>query len=111
MRIGDLLIRGSLWAHVTDCNIDVRVMDLDYKSNCSKHPHKVLAQHECAKQKKYLEACTEQCRHFNPFTISMDSMISKEAWALLCQLLALLTDKWNQPYLVACGCIIGWALP
>jgi hypothetical protein len=37
-------------------------MDLDYKSNHSKGPHKVLAQHERAKKKKkkkYLEACNE----------------------------------------------------
>ncbi len=99
---GDLLIQG-LWARGTDCIIDVRVTDLDCKSNRSKDPHKVLAQHEQAKKKKYLEACTEQRRHFSPFAVSTDGVIGKEARALLWRLLALLADKWDQPYSVACG--------
>jgi hypothetical protein len=100
---GDLLIRG-LWARGTDCIIDVRVTDLDCKSNLSKDPHKVLAQHERAKKKKkYLEACTEQRRHFSPFAVSTDGVISKEARALLGRLSALLAEKWDQPYSVACG--------
>jgi hypothetical protein len=99
---GDLLIRG-LWACGTDCIIDVQVTDLDCKSNRSKDPHKILAQHERAKKKKYLEACSEQRRHFTHFAVSTDGVIGKEARALLCRLSALLADKWDQPYLVACG--------
>jgi hypothetical protein len=68
-----------------DCIIDMHVTDLDCKANLSKDPHKVLAQHERAKKKKYLEACTEQRRHFSPFTISTDDVIGKEARTrLLC---------------------------
>jgi hypothetical protein len=48
---GDLLIRG-LWARGTDCTIDVRVTDTDAKSNLSKDPAKVLANHEREKKKK-----------------------------------------------------------
>ena len=44
---GDILIRGLLvWARGTDCIIDVRVTDVDAKSNRSKDPHTVLAAHE-----------------------------------------------------------------
>jgi hypothetical protein len=38
---GDILIRG-LWSHGTDCIINVCIMDVDAKSNCSKAPNKVL---------------------------------------------------------------------
>jgi hypothetical protein len=38
---GDILIRG-LWARGTDCIIDVRITDVDAKSQRSKDPHKVL---------------------------------------------------------------------
>jgi hypothetical protein len=71
----------------------VRVTNLDCKSNLSKDPHKVLAQHERAKKKKYLEACTEQHRHFSPFAVSTDGVIGKEARALLRRLSALLAEK------------------
>jgi hypothetical protein len=58
---GDVLIRG-LWESGTDCIIDVRVTDLDAKSNISKDPAKVLAAHGKEKKRKYLEACLKQ-RH------------------------------------------------
>jgi hypothetical protein len=104
---GDLVIRG-LWARGTDCIIDVQVTDLDCKSNRSKDPHRVLAQHERAKKKKYLEACTEQQLHFTPFTVSMDDVIGKDVRVLMRQLSALLAEKWDQPYSVACGYVNVW---
>ena len=55
-RGGMLMIRG-LWARSTDCIVDVRVTDVDAKSNRSKDPHKVLAAHEREKKKKCLGAC------------------------------------------------------
>ena len=42
---GDVLIRG-LWSKGTDCILDVRMTDLDAKSNKSRNPDKVLAAHE-----------------------------------------------------------------
>ena len=48
---GDTLIRG-LWAHSTDCIVDVWVCIVDAKSNRSKDLHKVLAAHEREKKKK-----------------------------------------------------------
>jgi hypothetical protein len=85
-----------------------RVMDLDYKSNSSKDPHKVLAQQERAKKKKYLEPCNEQHRHFSPFVVSTDVVIGKDARAVLHRLSSLLADKWDQPYSVACGYVNAW---
>ncbi len=40
----------------TDGIIDVRVTDVESKSNSSKDTHKVLAAHEREKKKKYLGA-------------------------------------------------------
>jgi hypothetical protein len=65
---GDILIRG-LWSRSTDCIIDVRITDVDAKSNRSKDSDKVLEAHEREKKKKYLGACLEQRRHFSPFVV------------------------------------------
>jgi hypothetical protein len=99
---GDILIRG-LWARGTDCIIDVRITDVDAKSNRSKAPVKVLATHEREKKKKYLEACLEQRRHFSPFVVSTDGLLGKEAKTLLKKLSAQLAEKWEKPYSQVCG--------
>jgi hypothetical protein len=92
---------GETSSEVSDCIIDVWVTNLDCKTKCSKDPHKVLAQHERANKKKYLEACTEQRRHFTPSVVSMDGVIGH-------RLSALLTEKWDQLYLVVCGYMNDW---
>ena len=99
---GDILIR-SLWARGTDCIIDVRITDVDAKSNRSKDPDKVLATHEREKKKKYLEACLDQRRHFSPFVVSTDGLLGKEAKTLLKKLSGLLAEKWEKPYSEVCG--------
>jgi hypothetical protein len=68
---GNVLIRGLCWQQGTDAIIDVRITDLDTKSNISRAPMKVLAAHEREKKKrKYLlEPCLEQRRHFSPFVV------------------------------------------
>jgi hypothetical protein len=100
---GDILIRG-LWARGTDCIIDVRITDVNVKSNRSKDPVKVLATHEREKKKKYLEASLGQRRHFSPFVVSMDGgLFGKEAKTLLKKLSGLLAEKWEKPYSEVCG--------
>ncbi len=101
---GDILIRG-LWARGTDCIINVRITDLDAKSNRSRDPMKVLAAHEREKKKKYREPCLEQHCHFTPFVVSTDGMIRKESKLLLKKLSALLSEKWEKPYSEVCGFI------
>jgi hypothetical protein len=90
------LVRG-LWARGTDCIIDVRITDVDAKSQRSKDPLKVLEAHEREKKKKYLEACLEQRRHFSPFVASTDGLLGKESRTLLKKLSALLAEKWEKP--------------
>lgn len=99
---GDVLVRG-LWAHGTDCIIDVRITDTDAKSNRSKDPMKVLATHEREKKRKYLEPCLDQRRHFTPFVVSTDGLVGKEATTLLKKLSELLAEKTGKPYPEVCG--------
>jgi hypothetical protein len=99
---GDILIRG-LWTRGTDCIINVRITDVNAKSNRSKDPYKVLATQEREKKKKYLEACLEQRRHFSPFVVSTDGLLGKEAKTLLKKLSGLLAKKWEKPYSEVCG--------
>jgi hypothetical protein len=99
---GDLLIHG-FWTRGTNAIVDVRVTDMDAKSYRSRDPHKVLAQQEREKKKKYLTACLEQRRHFTPFVVSTDGLIGHEAAELLKRLSLRLADKWEQPYSVVRG--------
>jgi hypothetical protein len=75
---GDVLIHG-LWAHGTDCTIDIHVTDTDAKSNLSRDPTKVLEAHEWEKKRKYLKDCLEQRRHSTPLMVSTDGLIGREA--------------------------------
>jgi hypothetical protein len=53
---------------------------VDAKSQQSKDPYKVLEAHEREKKKKLLEACLkQQRRHFFPFVVSRNSLLSKES--------------------------------
>jgi hypothetical protein len=99
---GDILIRG-LWSRGTDCTIDVRITDVDAKSNQSKDPDKVLLAHEREKKKKCLGACLEQRRHFSPFVVSADGLLGKEAKIPLRKLSAMLAEKWEKPCSEVCG--------
>jgi hypothetical protein len=78
-------------------------MDVDAKFNRSEDPDKVLAAHEREKKKKYLGACLEQRRHFSPFVVSTDGLLSKEAKILLRKLSARLAEKWEKPYSEVCS--------
>jgi hypothetical protein len=53
-------------------------------------------------QKKYLEACLEQCRNFSPFVVSSDGLLGKESHTLLNKRSALL-ERWEKPYSEICG--------
>jgi hypothetical protein len=99
---GNILVRG-LWARGTDCIIDVRITDVDAKSQQSIDLHKVLEGHEREKKNKYLEACLEQPRLFSPFVASTEGLLGKESQTLLKKLPALLAEKWEKPYSEICG--------
>jgi hypothetical protein len=70
-------------------------MDMDSKSYHLHGLHKVLAQQERKKKKKYLTACLKQHKCFTPFVISMDGLLGCEVAELLKRLMLHLTDKWE----------------
>jgi hypothetical protein len=95
---GDILIQG-LWQLDTDCILDVWVMTVDAKSNCSKIPDKVLEWHQKEKKWKYLQACMNQCYHFTPFIVFYGKKI------VMKKVSGLLAEKWSWLYSVICGYI------
>ena len=99
---GDLLIRG-LWAHGTDCILDIHVTDTDANGYQSKDPKKVLAAQEREKKNKYLQPCLDQHRHFTPFVISTDGLMGKEAKATIQRLSAQIAENEGKPYSQVCG--------
>ena len=103
---GDILIRNC-WTQGTDCIIDVRVTDTDAASYRSRPPEKVLAEHERAKKRKYLEACQAQRRDFTPFVVSADGLLGKEAKTLLRQLSSRLAEKYEKAYSQVCGFVMA----
>jgi len=101
---GDVLVRG-LFQRGTDCIIDVRVTDLDCKSQRSTDPDKILRRHEKQKKSKYLHACLKQRRSFCPFVVSTDGVLGFEANNLIKRLASKLADKWSLPYSQICGLV------
>lgn len=101
---GDILIRG-LFQRGSDCIIDVRVTDLDCKSQRNKDPEKVLQNHEQQKKSKYLQACLKQRRSFVPFVVSTDGMLGYEAGNLIKRIAGKLSEKWDLPYSQVC-CLV-----
>jgi hypothetical protein len=84
--------------------IDVRITDVDARSNRSIVPVIVLAAQEREKKKKYLGAssCLKrslmQEEAFSPFVVSStgDGLLGKEAKILLRKLSAMLAEKWEK---------------
>jgi hypothetical protein len=101
---GDLLVRG-LWQQGSDTILDVRVTDLDCKSQAKTDPSLVLARHERQKKKKYAQDCLEQRRTFSPFVISTDGLLGFEANNTLKQLARHLAKKWSKDYSAVCGMV------
>jgi hypothetical protein len=95
--------KWPLVAKHPDCIIDVRITDVDAKSNRSKDSDKVLSAHKREKKKKCLGACLEQRRHFSHFVVSADGLLGKEAKILLRKLSSMLAEKWEKPHSEVCG--------
>eukprot|EP00978_Attheya_sp_CCMP212_P006362 scaffold14401_cov59-Attheya_sp.AAC.1 len=56
------------------------------------------------KKKKYLQACSDQRRHFTPFVSSVDAgLLGKEATELIKRLASLTASHWGTTYSKVCG--------
>lgn len=95
----DVSVRGVFQVG-TQCSLDVRITNLDTKSQRNRDPMKALASHEKQKKTKYLQALLDQRRHFVPFVISCDGIFGKEASSFLQTLSGKLAGKWKRPYSV-----------
>lgn len=67
---GDLMIRG-MWNHMTECIVDVRIMNLDSHSYLKRDSVKVLASQVKEKHTKYLAACRNQRKDFSAFVYQL----------------------------------------
>ena len=94
---GDLLVRG-LWSKGKYCVIDVRITDINNKTQRNTKPESVLKKHENEKKNKYLKACTEYRRDFTPFVLSTEGLLGREAKALLKHIAKLIAEKWDRPF-------------
>ena len=92
-----MLIHG-FWDRNTDCIMDVRICDVNQPSYITRKPASIVKSAENEKQKKYLEPCLEQRRHFTPFVVSCEGILGKEANVFLKRLSKNLADKWHRPY-------------
>lgn len=88
----DILLPWLIWAHGTDCIVDVQVTGW-HKSYCHSDPAKVIAAQEKEKKRKYLEPFLEQQCHFTPFGCSMDGLLGCEAETFAKQLATKLDNK------------------
>ena len=81
----DLLIQGH-FNRGEDLLVDFLINDLDAKYQVRTDQEKLLVAHEKKKKVKYLDLCLIKPCHFNPFVISTDYMMEREATPLVISL-------------------------
>ena len=99
---GDIGVHG-FWKTGQSTIFDVRVTDTDCVSWRDRDPHKVLAQHEKEKKKRYSAACAGRRRHCTPLVFSCDGMVAVEASAAIKRVASLLSKTWQRPYSEICA--------
>ena len=95
--IADLCIRG-VWEAQTEALFDIRVIDTDARSYCTRSPKDVLGTAEGEKKRKYLQACQDRHATFTPLCVSVDGMLGSEAEFFVRRLGDFLAAKWERPY-------------
>ena len=78
---------------MTDIVHDIHVVNTDTKSYVKKTPERCIHEAAKAKNKKYLEACIQKCRHFSPFFISVNGLMGMKAEATLKRISSHLATK------------------
>ena len=101
--IADLCVRG-VWEAQTEALFDIRVIDTDARSYCTRSPKDVLGTAEGEKKRKYLQACQDRRATFTPLCVSVDGMLGSEAEFFVRRLGDFLAAKWERPYSV----VMGW---
>ena len=101
--IADMCVRG-VWEAQTEALFDIRVIDTDARSYCTRSPKDVLGTAEGEKKHKYLQACQDRRATFTPLCVSVDGMLGSEAEFFVRRLGDFLAAKWERPYSV----VMGW---
>ena len=70
-----------------------------------RNPHKVLANAEKEKKRKYDVACRDARKDFTPLIFSADGLMADKAKAAVKRLATILVGKWDREYSVMCGYI------
>ena len=92
--IADLAIRG-VWQPQCEAIFDIRVVDIDALSYCSRSPQDVLRTAEVDKKRKYSQACHDRRASFTPVCVSVDGLLGKETDFFLHRLCEFLCVKWE----------------
>ena len=77
-----MCVRG-VWEAQTEALFDIRVIDTDARSYCTRSPKDVLGTAEGEKKRKYLQACQDRRATFTLLCVSVDGMLGSEAEFLL----------------------------
>ena len=93
----DLAVCG-VWQPQCDAIFDVRIVDTDAPSYCSRTPPDVLRTAELEKKRKYLQACQDRRAAFTPLCVSVDGLLGKEADFFIHRLCDFLSIKWERPF-------------
>ena len=81
--VADLSVRG-VWTPQSEVLFDIRIVDTDAQSYCSRPPMDVLSAAEEEKKRKYQSACNDRRALFTPICVSVDGMMGKKA-GVFCQ--------------------------
>ena len=101
--VADLCVRG-VWEAQTKALFDIRVIDTDTRSYCTRSPKDVLGTAEGENKHKYLQACQDRHATFTPLCVSVDGMLGSEVEFFVRRLGDFLAAKWERPYSV----VMGW---
>jgi hypothetical protein len=101
--IADLGVRG-VYQQQTVALFDIRVVDTDAQSYCTRSIKSVLHSAEVTKRTKYGQACDEKRATFTPIVVSADGIFAHEAKVFISRIADQLSYKWDKPY----SHVISW---
>ena len=93
--VADLSVCG-VWVPQFEALFDIRIIDTDAQSYCTRPPITILSNAEMEKKKKYQQPCHELS---TPLCISVDGMMGKETTVFLKRIAEQLSMKWDYSYI------------
>ena len=82
-----------LWYQQVKAIIDVKLGDSDTNSYKYEPMAALMSRWETIKKDKHGEHCNDQRKHFQPFVISVDIILGREALVVIAQLSQVMADK------------------